>query len=134
MKKTIQILLIAIFLFILSATIFAQNATRIKFRKGAVSAIVTSSLRGYESKKVFVIKVRAGQTLKIEQIRSENSLHYVYLTIQSPSGEDVSDLDASCNSQKEITPTESGDYVITVTECQKADAWRGSFKVKVWAK
>ncbi len=130
MKQTARILLIAL---ILSVTTFAQNATRIKFRKGATSAMVSSSLRNYAGKKVFVIRVRAGQTLKIKQIKSENSTQYVTLSIKSPSGENVSDSDASCNSQKEITPTVAGDYVITVTECQKADAWRGSFKLKVRA-
>ena len=130
MKQAVRVLLIAL---ILSVTTFAQNAARIKFRKGATSAIVSSSLRNYAGKKVFVIRVRAGQTLKIKQIKSENSAHYVTLSIKSPSGEDVSDSDASCNSQKEITPTAAGDYVITVTECQKADAWRGRFKLKVRA-
>ena len=131
MRKIIQILLITLILSVL--TVSAQNATRIKFRKGATSATVSSSLRSYAGKRVFVIRVRAGQTLKIEQIRSETSTHYVTLSIKSPTGEDITDSDASCNSQKEITPTESGDYVITVVECQKADAWRGSFKLKFTA-
>lgn len=130
MRKTIQILLLTAILF---ATTFAQSATRIKFRKGATSATVSSSLRSYVGKKVFVIRVRAGQTLKIEQIRSENSAHYVSLSIQNQAGEDVTDSDASCNSQKEITPTEAGDYTITVVECMKADVWRGSFQLKFTA-
>ncbi len=133
MKKTIQILLIAVILSAFAVESFAQNAIRVRFRKGAFSKIVLGTLNGYQGKKVYVIRVRAGQTLKVEQIKSDASTRYVTLSIKSPSGEDVSDMDASCNNRKEVTPTESGDYVITVVECQKADAWRGRFKLKFTA-
>jgi len=133
MKKTIRIVFILLILNVSSATIFAQQLTRVKFRKGAISAVVTGNLSNYRSEKRFVIRVRAGQTLKVEQIKSENSTHYVTVSIKSPNGEDVTDSDASCNNRKEITPTVAGDYVITVTECMKADEWRGSFKLKLWA-
>ena len=130
MKKTIQVLLIALILCALSVTIFAQKPTRVKFRKGATSATISGTLSNYKSTRTYVIRVRAGQTLKVEQIRSETSAHYVTLSIKNPAGEDVTDADASCNSQKEVTPTEAGDYVITVVECMKADVWRGNFKLK----
>lgn len=125
MKKTIQILTVATVLLVLSATTFAQKATRIKFRKGAVSATVSGTLSGYRSKRVFVIRVREGQTMKIDSNRS------ITLTVLNPSGEDVMDRDLSCNGRAEISPTVTGDYRIEVYECMKADAWRGTFKLKV---
>jgi hypothetical protein len=134
MRKQIQILIVAGIVLFLSASVFGQNATRVKFGKGATWAIVTGSLNGFKSRKVFVIRVREGQTLNTEQIKSEASTRYITVSIESPSGADVTDMDASCNNLKEVTPTEAGDYKITVVECQKADAWRGSFKLKITVK
>src|SRR6187549_4113843 len=51
---------------ILSSIAAAQTSTRIKFRRGAVHADVSGTLNSFKSKRTFLIKVRAGQTLKIE--------------------------------------------------------------------
>jgi hypothetical protein len=134
MRRKIQMLAVITILLVLSSVVFAQNPTRIKFGKGATSVVVSGKLNGYKSQRVFVLKVRDGQTLSIEQIKNEASAKYITVSIKNPSGEDVSDWDASCNNRKEITPTEAGDYRITVVECAKADAWRGSFKLKVTVK
>lgn len=134
MKRCLPILFVLIVTFAASASIFAQKATRITFYKSSKAATVSSSLRSFKDKKVYVIKVRKGQTLNTEQIRAEASAHYISVSIKSPSGKDVTDSDASCNNRKEITPTEAGDYKITVYECQKADAWRGRFRLKVSVK
>lgn len=134
MKKYLQILVILFFIFIAATAVFAQKATRISFYKNSTAATVSSSLRSYKDKKVFVIRVRKGQTLIIEQIKADASLQYVAVSIKSPSGEMVGDSDASCNNQKEIAPTEAGDYTITVFQCRKADEWRGRFKLKVAVK
>jgi hypothetical protein len=128
MKKSIQILIATLILFVLSMAALAQNPTRIKFRKGGTQKTVTGYLSSYRSKKVFVIRVRRGQTLKVSSNR------YVTLTVLNPSGEDVMDRDASCNGRADISPTEAGDYRIEVVECQKADAWRGNFRLKVSVK
>lgn len=128
MKKILPII---IFLFVLAAYSLAQNVERIKFARGAISATAAGSLKGYKSKKVFVIRVRRGQTLRTEQFKGDRSLKYITVFIKDPSGKYVGDSDASCNNRKEITPTRAGDYRIEVVECQKADAWRGSFKLKV---
>lgn len=118
-----------------AAAIFAQNATRVKFGKGTQSATVSGHLNNYKSEKVFIIRVRKGQTLRTEQIKSNNSLHYTTVSIKSPSGKTVGDSDASCNNRKETEPTRTvGDYKITVFECRKADAWRGRFHLKVIVK
>ncbi|MEP6901484.1 MAG: hypothetical protein ABJA66_07015 [Actinomycetota bacterium] len=132
MKKKLLILTVFIlFAFVALPNIFAQTAQRITFKKGAKQLIVSGSLNSYRSKKVFVIRVRRGQTLKTEQSKSDLSSHYITVYIKAPNGADVDDSDASCNNRKEVTPTGAGDYRIEVFECQKADAWRGSFKLKI---
>ena len=111
--------------------IFAQKTERIIFNRGARSAIATGDLNNYKSRKIFVIRVRKGQTLTTEQSKSDASNHYITVSITAPNGETVGDSDASCNNRKEITPTVAGDYRIEVFECMKADRWRGNFKLKV---
>lgn len=104
---------------------------RIEFAKGATSAIVSGNLNDYKDSKSFVIEVRQGQTLRTEQVKQDDSLKYITVEIQDSAGKYVGDSDASCNNRKEINPTTAGDYRINVTECMKADAWRGIFKLKV---
>lgn len=132
MKIYLQILFVSALIFLASTQISAQ--TRINFYKNSTAATVSSNLRGYKDKKVFVIKVLKGQTLQTEQIKILNAAHYITVSIKNPSGKIIGDADASCNNRKEIAPTEAGDYTITVTQCQKADAWRGRFKLKVSVK
>jgi hypothetical protein len=114
-----------------SSPVLAQKTTRIWFAKGATKATVSGTLKGYRSRRVFVIKVRAGQTLSTTQVGDS---HDITIYIKDPAGEDVGDSDASCNNRREITPTDAGDYQITVVECQKADAWKGAFKFRVTVK
>jgi hypothetical protein len=124
-------LLTTAFILLFSAILFEMNAqrpTRIRFARGATSATITGTLRGYKDGKTFAIRVRRGQTLSTTQI---DDRHDITIFIQSPSGEAVGDSDASCNNRREITPTGSGDYKLTVVECRKADPWRGTFKFRV---
>lgn len=130
-KICLQIFFAAAFLFYASASISAQTATRVNFYKNSNNATVSSSLRGYKDRKVYVIKVLKGQTLRTEQVEIPNSANYITVSIKNPSGKTVGDADASCNSLKEITPTEAGDYTISVVQCRKADEWSGRFKLKV---
>ena len=111
-----------------SSLVLAQKATRIRFTKGSTKATVSDTLNGYRSRRVFIIKVRAGQTLTTTQVGDS---HDITIYIKNPAGEDVGDSDASCNNRREIKPTDAGDYQITVVECQKADAWKGSFRFRV---
>ena len=115
-------------LLLLSISANGQRSTRISFAKGATSAIVAGNLNGYKQTKNYRIRVRAGQTLRTEQVGDR---HDITIYIQGPSGEDVGDSDASCNNRREIAPTVAGEYKIQVIECQKADAWHGQFKFKV---
>ncbi len=126
--------LIMLVLLFVPISVFGQKTQRVKFAKGATSANVTGRLNNYKSKVVFVIRVKEGQTLTVEQIKPDNSSNYVTLIITSPSGEDVSDAEANCNSNKTIESTAAGDYQINVTECMKADAWSGNFKLKFTVK
>lgn len=131
MRKSLLILLI----FISSAfAAFAQKPQRVTIKRGATTVTISGKLSGFKDKKVYVIKVLKGQMLNTEQIKTEASARYISVEITSPSGEDVTDSDASCNNLKEISPTEAGDYVITVYECKKGDEFRGSFKLKVTVK
>lgn len=125
MKKIfIGILLVIL---VSASSIFAKPI-RISFRKGTTKTVVTGKLNGYNSKLEYVIRLRKGQTLKL------SSNKYITLAITDPAGEDATDHDASCNGNKTVSPTVAGDYKIIVVECQKADEWRGNFKLFVSAK
>ena len=131
MRKIFQISAVAVILLVTATFAFSQRAQRITFKRGAKQAIVMGNLYGYKGRKVFVIRVRRGQTLRVEQIKPDASLRYVTVAITAPNGEDVTDMDASCNNRKRVAPTRAGDYRIEVYECQKADPWRGRFRLKV---
>jgi hypothetical protein len=133
MRKSFLILSIFILL-ALAPCVFGQKSQRVTFRRGATETTISGKLNNFRDKKVYVIKVLKGQILQTDQIKSESSARYISVEITSPSGEDVSDRDASCNNLKEVSPTEAGDYTITVYECQKGDRWRGNFKLKVSVK
>lgn len=111
-----------------SLPVSAQKTTRIKFNKGARSTVVTGTLNGYKRQKTFVIRVRAGQTMTTEDIGKNP----ITLWIEGPPGSNYEqDLAADCHSRNEISPTDAGDYKITVIECEKADPWKGTFKFRV---
>ncbi|MBL8182292.1 MAG: hypothetical protein JNL64_11860 [Blastocatellia bacterium] len=106
----------------------AQKPTRITFAKGSSEKVVSGTMTGYGSKRVFVIKVKAGQTLTTESVGD----NYITIDIKAPKGSTYTpDLEANCNDRHEVTPTAAGDYIITVTECRKADPWRGAFRFKI---
>lgn len=108
----------------------AQAQTRIRFARGATSKVISGTLNGFRDKRVFLIRVRRGQTLRTAQAKRRGT-HYITVYIRSPFGEDVGDSDASCNNRREISPTVAGDYRMEVVECQKADRWRGRFYLRV---
>ncbi len=131
MRNAFALIFVVLLLCLAAGDVSAQAEKRIKFKRGAVSAVATGKLSGYDDKKTFVIRVNAGRTLSTEQIRGATSNRYITILITGPNGEPVGDSDASCNNRREITPTVAGDYRIEVVECQKADPWRGSFKFRV---
>lgn len=105
---------------------------RIKFGRGATSVTVVGKLNHFDDQQTFVLEVRNGQSMKVEQITPNN--RRTTLTITDPTGTDVTDMDASCNNQKLVKPTVGGDYRIRVFECKKADPWKGSYSLKITVK
>jgi len=124
-----QICVLALLGLILIIPAVAQTPTRIKFRRGAVHADVSGTLNSLKSKRIYLIKVRAGQTLQTEQLG--DSPHRITIFVKDSAGNDIGDSDASCNNRREISPTVAGDYRIEVVECLKADPWRGRFTFRV---
>lgn len=117
----------SMFLFILVTTASAQRATRVTFARGATSKVVTGTLNGYRSHKTYVIYVKKGQTLTTEAVKN-----FITIGVEPPPGSTYEqDMAADCHDKNEVSPTARGDYRITVTECQKADPWRGTFKFRV---
>ena len=114
------------FIVLAASTAFSQK--RIEFARGATSAVVTGSLSSYKDKRTFVIKVRRGQTLTAESVGK----NYITVAIKPPRGARYeADLAANCHDEHRIRPTAPGDYIITVTECRKADRWRGRVRLRV---
>ena len=123
------LLIAAVIAALLTSNALAQQTTRIKFRRGAIHADVSGTLNSFRSKRVFVIKVRDGQTLRTEQLGGAS--RRITIFVKDATGNEVGDADASCNDRKEVSPTVAGDYTIEVVECQKADPWRGRFTFRV---
>jgi hypothetical protein len=111
----------------------SKAAERIKFAKGASSAIVTGKLADFDSEQNYVIAVGKGQTMTVEQLDSKSDGD-VSIYITDPKGENANDMDLSCHSNATVEPTIAGDYNIQVVECKKADPWKGKFAFKVTVK
>src|SRR4051812_11895588 len=113
MKKQIQILIIVVVLFFVAgaAAAFAQKATRITFAKGARTMTVSGHLNGYKGEKLYVVRLRKGQTLSTEQAGK----NYITVGILDPSGKDPTDMDLSCHSNHIVGKTKAGDYKISVS-------------------
>ncbi|SRR5258706_3588624 len=128
MKRLVLVLFAGVLVSICSSAVAAQSATRIHFSSGARSKVVTGSLNGYKSHQTFVIHVRKGQTLKTVNTGKNE----ITISIKAPPGSTYDqDMAADCHDKNEVSPTAAGDYKITVTECMKADAWKGTFTFKV---
>ncbi len=112
-----------------SGIVPVQAQTRIKFRRGAASSNVSGTLKSFRGRRVYVIRVREGQTLQTKQVGGGS--RPITISVRDGNGNDVGDADASCNSRREISPTVAGDYTIEVVECQKSDPWSGRFTFRV---
>lgn len=114
--------------FLSPLSLAASAQTRVTFARGATGKTVSGQMSGFNSERVYLIRVNRGQTLRVEQLARDR--HRTTITIEDPAGEDASDMDASCNNQKRVSPTRKGDYRVTVMECRKADPWRGTFRIR----
>ena len=127
MKKLTLGLFSPIIFLIFTSAASGQRPTRIIFAHGATSKVVTGTLSGYRSHRNYVIRVRRGQTLTTEAVKN-----YITIGVEAPPGSTYEqDMAADCHDKNEVSPTARGDYKITVTECRKADRWRGTFKFRV---
>lgn len=129
MRNFIAVAVLALMTFAFSATSYAQKRpTRIKFARGATEKTVTGTLSSWRSKRTFVIRVRKGQTLTTENT-GDNS---ITISVTPPKGSHYDqDMAADCHDRNDVESTAAGDYIITVTECKKADPWKGMFKFLV---
>lgn len=118
---------LALLLVVCAASITGFGQTRIKFARGGVTATASGRLTGFKSARVYIIRVREGQTLATKQVSGRP----ISIFITGPDGQEAGDLDASCHSNREITPTIAGDYTLRVVECEKADPWSGTFRFRV---
>ena len=127
MKKLLfSILLLT---FVLQPAAFAKpGIKRLTFARGATRLVVRDRLNDYKDSLQYVIRLRAGQRLQIGSDRR------ITLGVENPAGEDAMDRAANCNGTADISPTAAGDYKIYVTECRKADAWRGKFNLTIRVK
>ena len=111
-----------------TAAVPAQRPTRITFTRGTSSKVVTGTLSSYKQKRVFVIRVKAGQEMRIENV----GRNYISIWVKGPARSGYEqDMAADCHSNIEVSPTAEGNYTLTVQECEKADRWRGTFRFKV---
>lgn len=128
MKKLIAALFVSFSVITFSAAAFGQKPQKITFAKGRTSATVTGTLSGYRSHRTFSIRVRAGQTLTTENVGNNS----ITIGVDAPPGSTYEqDMAADCHDRNEVNPTAAGVYKITITECRKADRWRGTFKFRV---
>lgn len=116
-------------LFLLGSTpVNAQGSTRITMSPGIKTKIVAGTLNGYRAHRTFVIRLRRGQRLMTENVGKNR----VTVSITPPFGSTYEpDLAADCHDRNDVTRTAAGDYKIIVTECMKADKWRGTFRLRV---
>jgi hypothetical protein len=128
MKKIFLCVLAAVVVSFAASSVSAQRATRVNFKRGAHSAVVTGALSGYKGSRIFLIRVKAGQTMKIESI----GRNLVSTFLEGPPGSSYEqDMAADCHSYATVDSTDAGDYKLTVTECKKADPWKGTFRVRI---
>lgn len=94
--------------------------------------IFTGSLDGFDTELVHVISAKAGQTVMVAQ--KDAGENRVSFNITDSKGENVSDMEASCNNNQTFKPVSTGDYTVKVWECMKADPWTGTYTLVVTVK
>ena len=131
MKKIIILAAALCILVFASTEATAQKPTEIKFARGTHESVVRGTLAGASSSRTYTIRVGKGQTITTENAGK----NYITISIEAPAGSTYEqDMAADCHDKNNVTPTVAGTYKITVTQCTKADPWKGTFKFKVVAK
>ncbi|MGB9182301.1 MAG: hypothetical protein WCB68_23935 [Pyrinomonadaceae bacterium] len=97
---------------------------RINFKRGQTSASVRGSLRGMNEMKVFLVRAKAGQHMRVEIVGDGATVGYV----TAPSGKQEG-MPGGVVFDDELK--ETGDYRLLVKEHNMAEGWRGHFILKV---
>jgi hypothetical protein len=130
MRKIFTVFIVCAIIGLCSVAASAQRPVRITFTKGQTTKVITGTLNGYKSVRNYVIRVRKGQVLTTRSVKN-----YITIGVEAPRGSNYEqDMAADCHDRNEVNPTAAGDYQVSVTECQKADRWRGTFKFKITVK
>ena len=128
MKHGIARQLCALFLLLVVVnTASAASIRRIYFARGAVSATVWGTLYGQNSKRHYILRVRAGQKMTVHVTSTQ--LTNPQIDVIYPNGEH---MDRDMNGMRFNTDsTQAGDYRIDVYEGMKGDPGKGKFKLWV---
>lgn len=111
----------------------AEKTQRVRFKQGETKRRVTGRLNGWNDRAVFVIRVRAGQTMRLSA-EGKCDACYAYINVDSPrNANDNFDRDM-CGCMAEVTNTAAGDYRITISENRKGDVWKGEFTLDIEVK
>ena len=106
-------------------TASAATVHRIRFARGAVSATVSGTLYGQHDRRHYILRVRAGQHMKVHV--TSTRLTNPQIDVIFPSGEHM-DRDMQ-GTQFETESTQPGDYRIDVYEGMKGDPGKGKYKL-----
>jgi hypothetical protein len=114
--------------FLGSIELSAQTKQRVRFAKGASSATVSGTVRGYEYRD-YIVGARAGQTISVK-LNSRNT--FTVLAIFTPDGDDLEGAMQTRDFNGELPV--NGDYVIRVG-MMRAEARRknsiSNFRVRI---
>ena len=100
----------------------AAAPQRIHVPHGHGTILVHGRLRGFQSRAVFLLHARAGQTLSLLMVRGGPSV----VMLRFPSGQ----RDGAPGGIEDVLP-QTGDYRITLTEHRMGEPWRGPFTLRV---
>ncbi len=120
MKKLVLFAVIAAFVTILSADGTAQTKTRVRFARGAHSATVKATIRGYAYRD-YIVGTSAGQTINVSITGTNSSTVF---TIFRPDGTNLEEAAETDGYRGELD--EGGDYVIRVGMMRSAARRGGS--------
>lgn len=93
---------------IIQAQVTAPGPERVSFAKGASSAAIKGSIRGDQSR-AFLIKVRAGQTMKVKLVTSNASANF---NITAPGAAEALFIGSTSGTTFQGVIPSSGDYRI----------------------
>ena len=131
MKKILVLIAFAACIAIFAQDAAAQTKTRVRFARGAHSATVSATVRGYAYRD-YIVGSGAGQTMTVS-VSGTNSA--TVLTVFAPDGTNVDGAAQTDSYSGELAA--SGDYVIRVGMMRSAARRPGAsttFKLKITVK